>query len=215
MTQQRAKVFGIGLNKTGTTTLGLCLQRLGYRHSSFDLELLEQVWMGQLDGLMAVVDAHDSFEDWPYPLAFEQLDASFPGSRFILTRRRSSQAWLRSLELHALRTDPAVGPRARSLAYGWPYPQLAPEAHLALYENHLQRVRRHFRHRPGDLLEVCWEEQASWEPLCRFLGLVEPQDPFPHANAATAPSSERLQQNQTLISQWSPHAGGDDPALPR
>lgn len=212
---KRAKVFGIGLNKTGTTTLGLCLQHLGYRHSSFDLGLLEQVRQGRLDGLLAVVDGHDSFEDWPYPLAFEQLDAYYPGSRFILTRRRTPQSWLRSLELHALRTDPTVGQRARTLAYGWPYPQLDPAGHLSLYESHLERVRRHFQHRPGDLLDVCWEEQASWAPLCRFLGLEEPQAPFPHANAATAPSPERLQQNQALISQWSAHAGGDDPALPR
>ena len=212
---KRAKVFGIGLNKTGTTTLGLCMQRLGYRHSSFDLRLLEQVRQGRFDDLIALVDEHDSFEDWPYPLAFEQLDSYFPESRFILTRRLSPQAWLRSLEMHALRTDPAVGPRTRSLAYGWPFPQLNPTAHLAFYENHLQRVRRHFQLRAGDLLEVCWEEQASWQPLCRFLGLPEPQDIFPHANAATAPTAERLQQNQSLISQWNAHAGGDDPSLPR
>ncbi len=33
------KVFGIGLNKTGTTTLGLCLQHWGFRHKSYDLAL--------------------------------------------------------------------------------------------------------------------------------------------------------------------------------
>lgn len=208
------KVFGIGLNKTGTTTLGLCLQRLGYSHYSFDLPLLEQVRAGNLRSLIAAVDKHDSFEDWPYPLVFDRLDTLYPGSRFILTRRCSPQVWLRSLEAHALRTDPVLGPRARSLAYGWPYPQLARDAHLSCYQDHLRRVRDHFRDRPGDLLEVCWEEEASWDPLCFFLGLPVPQEPFPHANAAMPPDPLRLLQNQKQITCWSTGAISDDSSLP-
>ena len=30
------KVVGIGLQKTGTTTLGTCLKHLGYKHLSYD-----------------------------------------------------------------------------------------------------------------------------------------------------------------------------------
>ncbi|WP_411869083.1 sulfotransferase [Vulcanococcus limneticus] len=210
----RSKVFGIGLNKTGTTTLGVCLQHLGCRHASFDLRLLEQVSAGDLAGLHRVVDLHDSFEDWPYPLLFEHLDAAYPGSRFILTRRRSPEVWLSSLEAHALRTDPAEGSRARTLAYGCPYPQLARVQYLARYEAHLVRVRHHFRDRPSQLLEVCWEEQADWTPLCGFLGVETPRVPFPHANAATLPKPERLLQNQEAIRRLSADAGGDDPPVP-
>ncbi|MBE9171590.1 hypothetical protein IQ216_00330 [Cyanobium sp. LEGE 06143] len=210
----RVKVFGIGLNKTGTTTLGVCLSRLGYRHCSFDLSLLEQVRHGDLNGLRAVVDRHDSFEDWPYPLVFEQLDHLYPGSRFILTRRRSTRAWLRSLQEHSLRTDPAIGSRSRTLAYGWPYPQLNPRAHLSLYRAHLLRVRHYFRQRPQDLLEVCWEEQASWAPLCSFLGQPLPGVPFPHANPACCGSRQRLLHNQELIRRGFDDALGDDVALP-
>jgi len=210
----RVKVFGIGLNKTGTTTLGTCLRRLGYRHSSFDLRLLEQVRLGDLRGLKAAVERHDSFEDWPYPLVFTQLDRLFPGSRFILTRRRSPGAWLRSLQAHSLRTDPAIGSRSRTLAYGWPFPQLNRRAHLSLYQAHLLRVRRYFRHRPQDLLEVCWEEEASWGPLCAFLGHPVPEGPFPHANPGRRGDLLRLLHNRRLIRRGLDHAAGDDPALP-
>ena len=189
------KIFGIGLNKTGTTTLGACLQQLGYRHSSFGFELLEHLAMGQIEPLLQHVRQFDSFEDWPYPLVFEQLDQHFPGSRFILTRRSSPQCWLESLQAHALRTDPHMGARTRSLAYGLPYPQLDPEVHLRRYVLHLERVRSYFFSRPSDLLEVCWEEQASWEPLCTFLQLPMPDLPFPHVNARHPAAPLREQQN--------------------
>ena len=190
-----SKVFGIGLNKTGTTTLGHCLQQLGYRHSSFRLDLLQATAAGHLQPLVEHIEHHDSFEDWPYPLVFRQLDVLFPGSRFILTRRPSPQRWLSSLEAHALRVDPEQGSRARTLAYGWAYPQLNRPAHLTIYANHLNAVRAHFRDRPDDLLEVCWEEEARWEPLCTFLGKPAREQPFPHANQAIAANPERLAQN--------------------
>lgn len=193
------KIFGIGLNKTGTTTLGACLQQLGYRHTSFSLPLLEQVAMGELEPLLHTVASHDSFEDWPYPLVFEQLDRHFPGSRFILTRRASPERWLESLQAHALRTDPQLGARARSLAYGLPYPQLDPQAHLHRYHQHLARVRAYFAQRPGDLLEVCWEEQASWEPLCAFLQQPVPALPFPHANARQPGHPQRQLHNRAQL----------------
>lgn len=193
------KIFGIGLNKTGTTTLGACLQQLGYRHSSFSLPLLEQVAIGEFDPLLHVVAGHDSFDDWPYPLVFEKLDHHFPGSRFILTRRSSPERWLESLQAHALRTDPQVGARARSLAYGLPYPQLDPQLHLYRYCQHLESVRSYFAHRPGHLLEVCWEEQASWELLCDFLGHPVPNLPFPHANAWQPGDPQRYQHNQSQL----------------
>lgn len=193
------KVFGIGLNKTGTTTLATCLQALGFRHSSCDPGLLKQVAMGELESLFAVVEAHDSFEDWPYPLVFEALDQRFPGSRFILTRRSSADRWLASLSAHALRTDPFIGTRCRSLAYGYPYPQLNPQAHLQLYTQHLDRVRAYFRDRPQDLLEVCWEDQDGWASLCGFLGLPVPEATFPHANARWPGQPTTLRQNEALL----------------
>lgn len=209
------KVFGIGLNKTGTTSLGVCLTRLGFRHASFNLHLLKQVNKGDLRSLFEVVDEHDSFEDWPYPLVFDALDQRYPGSRFILTRRLTPSHWLRSLKSHALRTDPKIGPQSRALAYGFPYPQHNLEAHLEFYENHLRRVRTYFMNRPDDLLEVCWEEQANWEPLCRFLRQPIPADPFPHANAAFSTNLLRRLQNEWLIHYGKSNETGDDPALPQ
>lgn len=62
------KVFGIGLNKTGTTTLGTCLEGLGHDHVSCRPDLLADWRAGRKDAVFAVTDAHQSFEDWPWPL---------------------------------------------------------------------------------------------------------------------------------------------------
>lgn len=193
------KVFGIGYNKTGTTTLGDCMQILGYRHASFSLPLLEQVALGKIDCLIQTASSFDSFADWPYPLTFEILDQAFQGSRFILTRRISPIAWFESLQSHAMRTEPRIGTQARSLAYGFPYPQLAPEVHLNLYQNHLTKVRHYFAGRPNDFLEVCWEEDACWDRLCRFLDHPVPSVQFPHANARHEGDPVRLHQNQMQL----------------
>jgi len=193
------KIFGIGLNKTGTTTLGKSLQLLGYSHSSYNLRYLKQVSRGLYRDLFRHVALFDSFEDWPYPLAYEQLDRQFPGSKFILTRRSSAKVWLTSLESHSMRTDPRIGCDTRILAYGWSYPQLNPAAHISRYESHLIRVRTYFQNRPNDFLEVCWEEDSSWDTLCAFLDKPQPTLPFPHENMGSIVAHSNFELNERVL----------------
>jgi hypothetical protein len=176
------KIFCIGLNKTGTTTLGHCLGSLGFKHRSFNLALLEQVAISKYDQLHKEIVGYESFSDWPYPFVYEYLDRSYPGSRFILTRRATPEVWLDSLFSHSLRADPIIGSRARSLAYGYPYPQLNPKAHISFYTKHLQTVRDYFFGRQDDFLEVCWEEGSSFIDLCTFLDRGHPNQDLPHSN---------------------------------
>lgn len=178
------KVVGIGLNKTGTKTLGDCLKAWGLRHLSFSAEAFDQWVRGDVEAVLALAAGHDSFEDWPWPLLYRELDQRFPGSRFILTRRRSAQVWFDSICGHAERTGPT---RFRERVYGHAMPQGHAERYIAVYDAHLQAVRRHFADRPGDLLEVCWEEGDGWERLGAFLGRTPPPGmPFPHKNKAPA-----------------------------
>lgn len=173
------KVFGIGLNKTGTTTLAVCLQHFGFRHATSNLELTECVARGDLKPVFAYADRHDSFEDWPWPLIYRDLDARYPGSKFVLTTRRDPDTWLRSLKNHAVLTGPT---RFREIAYGFAMPDGYEAEHLARYEQHNQAVRDYFRDRSGDLLEVCWETGDGWKELCSFLSLEAPDLPLPHTN---------------------------------
>jgi hypothetical protein len=175
------KVFGCGLNKTGTKTLGQCLQRLGFRHISCRRDLLAHFRAGDLKPVWAVADTHQSFEDWPWPLIYRELHERYgEESRFILTTRVSPDIWLRSLKAHSLKTSP--GAHCRLMAYGYNYPHGAEAEHLEIYRRHNEAVRRYFAKYPGQFLDVCWENGDGWGKLCGFLGRAAPDEPFPHAN---------------------------------
>jgi len=180
------KVFGIGLIKTGTTSLGAALAELGYRHTSQRRNaLLEHVRRGELEPIYRWVDRHDSFDDWPWPFLYEPLSETYPRSRFILTVRRDPETWLDSVLRHCQREGASPG---RAMFFGHEMPEGNEEAYLARYLEHNEAVRRHFRHSPERLLEVCWEDGDGWEPLCRFLGLRAPQrKAFPALNTRAQP----------------------------
>ena len=178
----RPKVFGVGLNRTGTTTLGQCGNILGFRCTSCDRGLLEDfVLRNDFSKINDLVGQYQLFEDWPWPLIYEELDQVFPESKFILTVRRSDEAWLKSLKNHSMRTHPTR--HCRKLAYGFAYPHKHESEHLEFYRRHNEGVRTYFSNRPSDFIELCWESGDGFEELCSFLGRNIPDAPLPHANA--------------------------------
>ena len=171
------KIVGVGFNKTGTKTLGVCLRHWGLKHMTFNKKVINYWRNGDYASLMQIVDDFDSFEDWPWPLIYEQIDAAFPGSKFILTRRKDSETWFTSLCNHADRTGPTV---YREYVYGHSMPHKHKKEHIEVYERHIHSVRKYFEGRPNDLLEVCWEEGDGWAELSTFLGQMSPGIAFPH-----------------------------------
>lgn len=175
------KIFGIGLNKTGTSSLRECLKILGYRHAPWRRQLVKDALRDRnLGELFAYADQYESFEDWPWPLFYPELDNQYPESKFILTLRKNEYVWLKSLKKHALRSKPFIN--SRKYAYGYAYPFRHEEAHLEFYRRHLADVKAYFKHRPDDLLLMCWETGDGWEKLCNFLNKPVPSEPLPHAN---------------------------------
>jgi len=174
------KVFGIGLNKIGTTTLGQCGLIIGLRCTSCDKRLLEDfVVRNDFSRIEQRVNDYDLFEDWPWPLIYKQLDIMHPGSKFILTVRSSERKWLESLKQHSLRTHPTK--HCRKLAYGFAFPHRHEKEHIDFYRQHNDSVRSYFNSRSSDFLELCWENGDGFDELCSFLGFDVPATPFPHA----------------------------------
>lgn len=180
------KIVCIGLNKTGTMSLGACLRTWGLHHLSFSNEAFDLWQEKNIEGLLSMADRFDSFEDWPWPLIYREFDQRFSGSKFILTRRLNADTWFASLCKHAARTGPT---RFREAIYGYAMPEGHKEQHVRFYQDHLTAVRRYFLDRPDDLLEVCWEEGDGWEKLSSFLGLPDPGVPFPHMYKSPPESS--------------------------
>src|SRR5690606_37291517 len=78
--------FGIGLNKTGTSSLRAALEHLGYRVCGPRKDLLRAIRRGDFSGFDQVVDAYDAFEDFPWPLVFEYLYERYGSdTKFVLT----------------------------------------------------------------------------------------------------------------------------------
>jgi hypothetical protein len=182
----RAKIVGIGLNRTGTTTLGVCLKRYGYHHTSMHHQAFDLLQKGDMVALMGLVAQFDSFDDWPWPLIYRQIDEAYPDSKFILTKRKSAEAWFESISRLAALTGPT---EYRRYVYGHAMPQGHKEEYMNCYHRHNQSVEEYFRDKPERLLVVSWDGGAGWNELCTFLGLEIPDAPFPHVNR-----SDRLEQ---------------------
>lgn len=216
------RIFGIGFNKTGTTTLGRCFDLLGLGPTARPQVLHDTYMPGSAaargvahllipqtctspDGAtfgeypyraicdqqfdhanapfaLALAQGFRCFHDRPWNVGtfYQQLDAHFPGSRFILTWRdpeiwwRSTERWLTVMH----RDDPA---RMERFLKHCRTDRLDREPFLAAYAEHNAGIRAYFAGRP-DLLDINFEEEPRWERLCAFLDCPVPEAPFPHEN---------------------------------
>ncbi|WP_223426851.1 sulfotransferase family protein [Tateyamaria pelophila] len=184
------KVFGIGLSKTGTTSLADALRLLGYRVADYptDLRTLEQLRTG--DYRLDVLETHDALTDTPAALCFKQLDALYPGSRFVLTERADRARWLRSVRDHWAFTEEwnayavyqAQFYRFMNVAvYG--LEKFEEHRFETVYDRHAAEVRTHFADRPEDLLVLDVTAGQGWPELCGFLGRLVPDAAYPHSNS--------------------------------
>lgn len=99
--RQRPKVFCIGYNKTGTTTLETVLNNLGYRtpnQQEQEALVVEETFRGNFKPLESLCKTSDAFQDMPFSqgATYAVADTLFPGSKFILTVRESGE-WFESL----------------------------------------------------------------------------------------------------------------------
>jgi hypothetical protein len=185
-------VFGIGMQKTGTTSLHHAFQTLGL--DSWHWKSNRQAWRIWCEmnnrGRSNLLEQSYALCDNPIPMLYQKLDKAYPGSKFILTML-SDEAWLKSAECLF---DPCRNPY-----YDWdkqPFSHLIHEAlygrrtfdktvFLRRYHCHNDGVMRYFRDRPGDLLSMNMSELTSpacWAKLCLFLNKPVPDVPYPHAH---------------------------------
>ena len=99
--KQYNKIFSIGFNKTGTTSVEALLRELGFllpNQQEQEITLVKELHKGNLASLTEFCSNYDAFQDLPFAQGqtYVQADALFPDSKFILTVR-DSQAWFDSL----------------------------------------------------------------------------------------------------------------------
>ncbi len=163
------KVFGLGFQKTGTTTLETMLKRLGYRVAGYnqfrDFAQREDLTLADLEArAMALLPEYDAAKDTPWPVLYRHLDAACPGAKFIHITR-DTEKWITSVV-----KDFAHHPNAlHRVIYGVPFPVGHEEVFRARYEAHNAEVAAYFADRPEDYLHLRLDE-LSYERICPFLG---------------------------------------------
>jgi hypothetical protein len=175
------KIFGIGLSKTGTTSLTRALQILGFSaiHYPNDNGTLVQI----LDGTFSFdcLRQYDAATDTPIVRYYAQLDKLYSGSKFILTTRKLDP-WLRSCERHWRTVSYSLDALDfRTIidlsVYGCA--RFNAERFKFVHEQHLREVRCYFHTRHEDLLELDITNGDGWSPLCTFLKRPVPEVAFP------------------------------------
>jgi hypothetical protein len=205
----RGKIFCVGRNKTGTTSLEQALRGLGYQlGNQRQGELLLDDWARRdFRRIVELARSADAFQDLPFslPFTYQALDAAFPGSKFILTLRSNPQDWYDSVvRFHSAIVGKSVPPRADELrAFGYVYPgwllkcqQLAygvseqmiydRDIYMRHYVMHSLNVVDYFRFRTDQLLVLNLAEPNAMDKLCRFLDIEYTGQAMPHLNRTTA-----------------------------
>ncbi|MGH6946086.1 MAG: sulfotransferase [Kiloniellales bacterium] len=202
----RGKIFGIGMNKTGTTSLLTALQEFGILcgHQP-DFELLFDDWAARrFDRIVALARHYEAFQDAPFslPFTYQALDQAFPDARFVLTVREAEE-WYESLVRFHRKVlfggnDPSWK-RIRSARYL--YPEYIYESAVAmwrwdefglydrsraidLYNLHNDSVMEYFHTRPERLLVIDLADPKSYGTLCQFLGQAPRREAFARENAS-------------------------------
>jgi hypothetical protein len=170
------KVFGIGMSKTGTTTLEYCFKKLGLLpHAGFHLKFTNNLLKkNQLNKIIRYANKYKSFQNDPWYHLYKELDMAFPDSKFILTVRKDSIKHALSSWNHGVKNGERNGE---------PDKQYINDK-TSIYENHNLAVQKYFQERTDDLLIICWDNGDGWEKLCNFLELPVPDEDLPHLNKA-------------------------------
>ena len=194
------KVFVIGFQRTGTTSVGAALETLGYHlGGSFGTGTPLQLPITQeklASAARSFALRADAFEDNPWPVVFREMDEAFPGSKFILTRRDPA-GWIDSMVRHfGEEPDPV-----RSFIYGHGAPAGHETEYVCRYQSHVDDVLGYFAQRPRDLL-VLNLDRWTWNDLCGFLEKPLPHRPLPHVakpEATGRPLSKLTRMMQGIL----------------
>jgi hypothetical protein len=198
------EVFGAGFGRTGTLSLRTALERLGFEPCHHMLHLFDDpdalpLWRAAARGESVdwaqAYKGYRSSVDWPGAAFWREITEAFPAAKVILTVR-DPESWYASAasSIHAAAVAPLpedVDPvfaevRQMSMDVVWngvfDGRFTDKEYAIGVFEEHIAAVRREID--PGRLL--VFEVREGWEPLCAFLGVPVPDEPFPRSNDQAA-----------------------------
>ena len=172
----KTKVFVIGFQKTGTTSLELALQFLGYRVYGGDKNLMKYTNAEDLKAyIKKTLDSWDAAQDMPWPLYYKELYEVYPDAKFILTIRNTNK-WIKSVVNYFA----SIRIPLHKKIYEVPCAEGYEKEYKAIYNKHNQDVIEFFSKKNNFLLMES-KRNFNYNTLCTFLELkYVPQEVFPH-----------------------------------
>jgi hypothetical protein len=190
----QGKIFCVGFNKTGTSTIESALKSFGYSMGRQAVaEMLIFDWYERtFDRIVRYCETAQAFQDIPFslPETYRFLDVAFPNSKFILTVRNSKEQWFRSMTRFHTKNfsfDPSRVPNEEDLRnavyrykgycldtvkmiYNYPdIPLYDPGHYMNLYERHNADVIRYFEGQADRLLVMNVSDAHAYQTLASFL----------------------------------------------
>ncbi len=207
------RVIGAGFGRTGTTSLKSALETLGFapcyhmtevfahpRHA----ETWRAAWRGEPVDWDAILGPYEAAVDWPACTFYAELMERYPEAKVLLSVRDPDR-WYESTRTTIYELSRVTaGSRTARVAFGlvslltfggfartgageeiiWEGTfdgRFEDRAHaIGVLERHNEEVIRRV---PPERLLV-YEVKEGWGPLCEFLGVTEPDEPFPRLNDA-------------------------------
>lgn len=203
---QKNKIFCIGFNKTGTTTIARVMKDFGYQlGDQTKSELLLKNWfLRDFKSITDFCNTAEGFQDIPFslPYTYTVLDNYFHNAKFILTIRDNENQWYDSITRYHSRlwsknnTLPSIKELKMSnygylgFAYDYykyvfntPVTDIYNETILKdTYLAHNNAVMDYFKGKPESLIVINVSHSLDYFRLCDFLEKKPLYDKFPWEN---------------------------------
>jgi hypothetical protein len=191
------EVIGAGVGRTGTYSLKLALEQLGFGPCYHMEEVLKDparmipLWNAALAGepdWQTLFAGYGAAVDWPTAAFWRELAAAYPAAKVVLTAR-AAESWYQSYSqtiakfmASANQAPPEVRPWFE-MAFGVVRKSgfddnASKDAVIATYDANLAALRSSL---PPERLLV-FDVKDGWPPLCTFLAQAVPATPFPRSN---------------------------------
>ncbi len=193
------KIIGAGFGRTGTLSLKLALEQLGFNPCYHMMEVFAHegfvdYWAAAAQGKPVnwdeVFKGYQATVDWPGATYWKELAEKYPDAKVLLSVREPS-GWYKSV------MNTIYGPDNRARFENAPadHPQrlmvdrifettfdgkiLDEDYAIGVFNRHTADVKATI---PADRLLV-YEVGSGWEPICEFFGLPVPDTDYPHSNS--------------------------------
>ncbi len=188
------KVVGSGLGRTGTKSMQTALNMLGVGPCHHMVEVFQhpesmQLWIDARNGKPdwdKIFDGYHAMVDYPGAAFWRELADYYPDAK-VLHTVRDPDSWFESTQatiFNPANTGRMPGQDLRNAFFdavlGSIRDHFADRAYMTDYfRRHTEAVKAAIA--PERLL--IYEAGQGWEPLCKFLGVPVPAEPYPSENS--------------------------------